>query len=107
MVFITGGIASGKRTFARSLGFTDDQMVCDAQELMRTETDTAVVADRLSAQPVVIAVEVGNGIVPLGADERAFRERAGRLSSALAARADVVVRMVCGIPTVLKGDPWS
>ena len=36
--------------------------------------------------------------------ERAAREAAGRLACLLAARADCVVQMFCGIPTVLKGE---
>ena len=38
------------------------------------------------------------------AAERAAREAAGRLACLLAARADCVVQMFCGIPTVLKGE---
>ncbi|MFR8208433.1 hypothetical protein [Hominenteromicrobium sp.] len=38
------------------------------------------------------------------ATERANREKAGRLACLLAARADCVVQMFCGIPTVLKGE---
>ena len=36
--------------------------------------------------------------------ERAAREAAGRLACLLAARADCVVQLFCGIPTVLKGE---
>ena len=38
------------------------------------------------------------------AEDAQWRERAGRLGCALAARADVVVRMTCGIPQVIKGN---
>ena len=40
----------------------------------------------------------------LGGFSRADREAAGRLSCLLAARADAVVRVFCGIPTVIKGE---
>ena len=36
--------------------------------------------------------------------QRADREAAGRLACLLAARAECVVQMFCGIPTVLKGE---
>ena len=48
--------------------------------------------------------EVGGGVVPMDPAERAGRETAGRLACLLAARADCVVQMFCGIPTVLKGE---
>ena len=47
---------------------------------------------------------VGGGVVPMDPAERAGREAAGRLACLLAARADCVVQMFCGIPTVLKGE---
>ena len=36
--------------------------------------------------------------------QRAAREAAGRLACLLAERADCVVQMFCGLPTVLKGE---
>ena len=50
------------------------------------------------------ATEVGGGVVPIDPADRAAREAAGRLACLLAARADTVIEMFCGIPTVLKGD---
>ena len=61
-------------------------------------------ADELSAYDIVLATEVGGGVVPMDPAERAGREAAGRLACLLAARADCVVQMFCGIPTVLKGE---
>ena len=39
----------------------------------------------------------------MDAAERAHRENAGRLACLLAARADTVVRVCCGLGQVLKG----
>ena len=61
-------------------------------------------ADELAAYDVVTATEVGGGIVPIDPAERARREAAGRLACLLAARADCVVQMFCGLPTILKGE---
>ena len=61
-------------------------------------------ADELSAYDIVLATEVGGGVVPMDPAERAGREAAGRLACLLAARAECVVQMFCGIPTVLKGE---
>ena len=41
-------------------------------------------------------------MVPVGREERAAREAAGRLSVLLARRAERVVRVFCGLPMELK-----
>ena len=51
---------------------------------------------------VLVANEVGLGIVPENALARRFRDAAGRLNQAMAARADRVVLMVAGIPVQVK-----
>ena len=88
MIFITGPLDSGKRTFARRLG---GRQMADA-EVLAAQYD------------VVMATEIGGGIVPLEAEQRRAREAAGRLACLLAARADTVIEMFCGIATVLKGE---
>ena len=56
----------------------------------------------LQAPVVLVANEVGLGVVPENAMARAFRDHAGELNQALAARADRVVLVTAGIPLVLK-----
>src|SRR5690606_23191717 len=51
---------------------------------------------------VVVANEVGLGIVPENALARRFRDEAGRLHQMVAAGADSVVFMVAGMPLVAK-----
>ena len=102
MIFITGPLYSGKRTFARRLG---GWQIADAQELAAGAESLERLADELAAQyDVVMATEIGGGIVPLEAEQRQAREAAGRLACLLAARADTVIEMFCGIATVLKGE---
>ena len=102
MIFITGPLYSGKRTFAQKL---PGQRLADVQELAAGANDLTALADRLAGQyDILIATEVGGGVVPVDAGQRAAREAAGRLACLLAARADCVVQMFCGIPTVLKGE---
>ena len=60
--------------------------------------------DALAEKRVVIAAEIGGGVVPIERDARLKREQAGRLSCLLAARADTVIRVCCGLPELLKGD---
>lgn len=101
MIFITGPLYSGKRTFAKTL---PGRCICDVQELAAGAENLEKLADELSAYDIVIATEVGGGVVPMDPAERAGREAAGRLACLLAARAGCVVQMFCGIPTVLKGE---
>ena len=57
----------------------------------------------VSPVPVVlVANEVGLGVVPDNPMARAFRDHAGRLNQALAARAGRVVLVTAGLPLVLK-----
>ena len=46
---------------------------------------------------VVTANEVGSGVVPMAAEDRAFREAAGRALCVIAREAEQVTRCVCGI----------
>ncbi len=59
-----------------------------------------------AAGPVVlVANEVGLGIVPDNAMARAFRDHAGRLNQTVARLAGRVYFMSAGIPLTLKGQP--
>lgn len=55
-----------------------------------------------SVRFVVISDEIGNGIVPVDAFEREYRERTGRMLIKLAEQADEVVRVLCGIGQKIK-----
>lgn len=121
MMLVTGGVASGKRTYVRSLGFAEKDLAYASPDGALPDSGAPVVVDAqllalagpvgegaladLAAREVVVATEVGAGVVPAGPGERAWRERAGRLACDLAERAECVVRMVCGIPQVLKSEP--
>lgn len=62
------------------------------------------VAPDLTFRPdaVVLCEDLFCGVVPPEAGERLWREFAGRTLTALAARADRVTRIFCGLPQQLK-----
>lgn len=108
MIFVCGPLYSGKKEFAKTLLHCDEEelrrrAVWDVQDLAAKSGDLPDLAEELSRYDVVIATEVGGGVVPVDPVERAAREAAGRLSCLLAQRAEAVVRVFCGLPMVLKG----
>jgi adenosylcobinamide kinase/adenosylcobinamide-phosphate guanylyltransferase len=58
---------------------------------------------QMNAPVVMVANEVGLGIVPENAVAREFRDHAGRLNQSIAARSARVVFMAAGLPLALKG----
>jgi adenosylcobinamide kinase/adenosylcobinamide-phosphate guanylyltransferase len=60
---------------------------------------------RAAAPIVLVANEVGFGIVPDSALGRRFRDLQGLLNQRIAARADRVFLVVAGLPLTLKGSP--
>lgn len=61
------------------------------EELIRQFPDCIIVSD-----------EIGNGIVPMDAFDREYRDRLGRILINLAKEADEVVRVICGIGQKIK-----
>ena len=112
MILVIGGIASGKRSYARSLGYRDDQMTSDPADdapvlvaLEETLRAGALDEDAFAAacaKDIIICCEVGQGVVPIDRDERTWRELVGRTCTHLAEQAEHVIRMTCGIPLTLK-----
>jgi adenosylcobinamide kinase/adenosylcobinamide-phosphate guanylyltransferase len=70
-------------------------------EIERLEATLA----KAAAPLVLVANEVGFGIVPDSALGRRFRDLQGQLNQRIAARADRVVLVVAGLPLTIKGSP--
>lgn len=108
MIFVTGPLFAGKREYIRqALGLSQEEFaqraVWDVQDLAAEAPDLSVLTEGLVKNEIVVATEIGGGVVPIDPKERAAREAAGRLACLLARRADTVIRVYCGLPQVLKG----
>lgn len=109
MRLIIGGRGQGKLAYALSLGYgpqdvaeslpTDKPILYGLQNLTR-ENPGLTAAEIPDC--IVICDELGCGVVPMDPEDRAWRERTGRLCCELAKRADHVDRVFCGIAMRLK-----
>ena len=125
MDFIIGGAYQGKLDAAKKrFGLTDAEIFTCTEEdgiafgarcidkleefalwCVRNEKDAVAVFQNnreLWRHSVLICQDIFCGVVPMGADMRAWREATGRLASYLAAEADTVTRVFCGLEERLK-----
>ncbi len=108
MKLYVGGVYQGQEELARAEN-PDAVILLDFHESVREALgrgeDPREYARRLCReQPdaVVVANEVGSGVVPVDAAERAFREAVGRALCVIAQNAASVTRAVCGIGVRIK-----
>lgn len=114
MVLIIGGMAQGKLDFARrELGVAawsegalgEPDCVHGLQQVIRGTPDWQESLDAwCAAHPsgVLICDEVGCGVTPLDREERDWREQVGRTCCRLAAEAEAVYRVYCGLGVRIK-----
>ena len=68
--------------------------------------DAIAAALAAAAGPLVlVSNEIGLGVIPLGADTRAFVDTLGRINQQAALACERVTLMAAGLPLVLKGQP--
>ena len=126
MKLIIGGAYQGKREFAKKkYGFDDTDIfdcaehdgdidfdlpcVCALEEYVRRAVKngadaTAHIKSHRGEweSTVFICGDISSGIVPMGAENRLWREETGQLCSYLASEADEVYRVFCGIGMRIK-----
>lgn len=123
MTFIFGGAYQGMEAYAEALG---------AKTIARSDAESAAVdfsADAVAGleqfalgcvrrgespaayfaahraewqDKILIGVDLSAGVVPMEAELRLWRDENGRLNNYLAAQAEHVIRMFCGIGQVIK-----
>lgn len=112
-ILVIGPENSGKREYVKSLGYTEKDMSTDISDncpvfldlhkaVMSCSGDPEVLIPYLLRKKVVICSEVGSGIIPVSRELTRARVLTGKLCSQLARQADTVIRIICGIPMVLK-----
>jgi adenosyl cobinamide kinase/adenosyl cobinamide phosphate guanylyltransferase len=101
---------AGALTSCRSVPVLVDCLTLWLSNLMLAEADVEAEIVRLeqaladaTAPVVLVANEVGFGIVPVHPLGRRFRDLQGVLNQRIAARADRVVLVVAGLPLAVKG----
>ena len=118
MILVIGGVGQGKLDYVlQKTGYGREQVARTPEEARTRPIFDGLERwpelneeELLAANPelIVICDEVGCGVVPMDPAQRTWREQVGRLCCRLAARAERVERIFCGLPMVLKGDKaWS
>lgn len=125
MILIIGGAYQGKLAFAkRTYAVSEEQVFSCSEEngivfgarcIDRLEAftlwcvhngkdATALFKEHRAAwkDSVLICQDIFCGVVPLGADLRAWREMTGRLCAYLSSEAESVSRIFCGLEQKLK-----
>ena len=126
MILIIGGAYQGKRAFAqRAFGINEEDYILpetlgqgdladkpavrDLEKYILSRVQEGTLPSEnpeelfdVLKDKVVIACDISQGLVPMDAVERLWREENGRCLTYLASRADRVYRVFCGIESRLK-----
>ena len=120
MILIIGGAYQGKLDFAKdTFGITDEEVfVCSTggidfskQCIYKIEEFTCSYPNPIGyfqehkdewQNSILICEDIFCGVVPMGAENRAWRQNTGRLVQYLSKEADQVSRIFCGLEQRLK-----
>ena len=120
MILIIGGAYQGKLDFARdTFDITDEEVfVCGGEEIdfskrciYKIEEFTAHCEDPIGyfeahreawQDSILILQDIFCGVVPMGAENRVWRQKTGRLAQYLSKEASQVSRIFCGLEQRLK-----
>jgi len=124
MEMIVGGAWQGKTAYVRThypekcflqSGQLSEEELFSAQGLLDLHMyirkaleegrDVSCLAENLcekNPELVLTVQELGSGVVPMDPFERRYRELTGRICTYLAAKSTRVIRIVAGIPMILK-----
>ncbi len=105
-----GGYAQGKLEYVKRLHPGQEERIKNhfhlwIRGLLEEGKDPEAETEKLlkeNPDAIIISDEIGNGIVPMDAAEREYRERLGRLLIRIASEAGRVERIICGIGQRIK-----
>ncbi len=113
MILVIGGYFQGKKEYVKNKfqlsddDFSDDlyssKPVMTAFECWKGDLGEKELK-LLLAKKAVISLESGCKVLSLNEEERLFEEKINSALQYLAANANSVVRLYCGIPMALKGE---
>lgn len=86
-----------------NLLYADRTEVLDDARMAVLAEEVLAASGRRGGQVVMVTGEVGCGLVPESVLARRYRDLVGRCNQVMAARADQVAHVVCGIPHLIKG----
>lgn len=124
MILVVGGSHQGKKAYTEKIWQIKkwcDGRTCRKEDLFSVEAvehlesliyrelkegkEVEGLPDELyekNPKLVIVSDEIGYGLVPMDAFDRRYREMTGRICTRIAAKAQQVHRVVCGIGTVIK-----
>lgn len=120
MILIIGGAYQGKRAFAQTaFGLPEEEIyTCQGENIDFSKRCIEKIEHFAQQNPdpvgyfqahraqwqdsILIMDDIFCGVVPMGAQTRAWRQECGRLSQYLAGQADRVSRIFCGLEQRLK-----
>ena len=109
MILVIGGAYQGKTEYVRENFGAEYEVVNEyhlqIKEQLEKGKDCMQEAAALLEEKkplIIISNEIGYGLVPMDAGERAYRETVGRVNCYLAREAEQVIRVICGIGTRIK-----
>ena len=118
MILIIGGAYQGKLDFARNTLGVCDIYTCTGEMIDFSHGCIYKIEEFTFAHPdpvgyfeahraqwqdsVLILEDIFSGVVPMGQENRAWRQRTGRLAQYLSREADRVSRIFCGLEQRLK-----
>ena len=126
MIMVTGGSFQNKTAYALKVTGLLESDIIDGAECTEKDAleakgisnyhtfikrfflnggDPLVFTEKLCRRSVEVVImdEIGCGIVPIDRNDRAIREAVGRCGCIIAENSHTVVRVCCGIPTIIKG----
>lgn len=108
MILIIGGMAQGKLEYAKT-NFDDSYEIINGFENKVKQwlsegkhPEEEIRLMEFHEHQIIIATELGCGIVPMKKEDRIWREKSGRVNCYLASKATQVIRVMAGLGMRIK-----